>query len=288
MRPEDIASIFEQMFGGGRRRPQGPQQSRGYDLETQVEITLQDVAKGCSRDIDFQRQDTCQTCKGDGAKPGTKRRTCNVCGGRGQVAQRGFGGMFQMVTTCPSCMGQGSTVDEPCPTCDGVGRAPVKRHITVPIPPGLHDGEQVIVRGEGEPGDNGGPTGNLHVTIRVKPHPLFGREDNHLVMQFPIGFAQAALGAELEVPTLFDKTKIHIPAGTQHGQLIQIKGQGLPDRRSGHMGHLHVQVLIEVPKKLTKHQEQLLRDYAETESATVLPARKSFLDKLKQSLTGEE
>jgi len=290
MRPEDIASIFEQMFGGGGggRRPRGPQQTRGYDLETRVEITLQDAAKGCTRDIEFTRQDICGTCKGDGAKPGTKRRQCTVCGGRGQVAQRGFGGMFQMVTTCPSCMGQGSTVDEPCPACDGTGRGTVKRHLNVSIPAGLHDGQAFRVRGEGEPGENGGPSGDLHVYVHVKPHPLFQRDENNLVLQFPIGFAQAALGAELEIPTLFDKTKIHIPAGTQHGQIIQIKNGGVPDPRNGQVGSLLVVVLIEVPKKLTRQQEQLLRDYAETEEKTVLPARKSFLEKLRQSLTGEE
>ncbi len=137
-----------------------------------MQLTLQDVAKGAEREIEFTRQDICEICGGNGAKPGTKRVPCRTCGGRGQVAQRGFGGMFQMVTTCPHCMGQGSTVETPCPQCDGSGRSPKKRTLQVTIPAGVHDGQSMIVRGEGEPGENNGPRGNLHVHIRVKEHPF--------------------------------------------------------------------------------------------------------------------
>jgi molecular chaperone DnaJ len=286
---EDLFSAFFGGMGGGRGRGGGggQRQSRGYDLETQVEITLQDVARGTKREIDFTRQDVCDTCSGSGAKPGTKRTACRTCGGRGQVAQRGFGGMFQMITTCPACMGQGTMVDTPCPTCDGSGKTPQKRKLEVTIPAGIFDGQAVRVRGEGEPGDNGGPRGDLHVYVRVKEHPFFQRDENHLVMQMPIGFAQAALGTDVEVPTLFGKSTLRIPPGTQHGQVLRLKQLGLPDLRGGHQGDLLIQVLIEVPRRLSKEQEKLLREYAETEEKNVLPARKSFFEKLKDYLVGD-
>lgn len=295
MQYEDIFSMFNDIFGGmggfpgGRRGgAAGPRQTRGYDLETQVEVTLQDVAQGCERTIDFTRQDICEHCGGSGAKPGTKKRICTTCGGRGQVAQRGFGGMFQMITTCPSCMGQGAVVDEACPQCDGAGRTPKKRELVVKIPAGIHDGQAVRVRGEGEPGENGGPRGDLHVYVRVKEHEFFQRDENNLVMQLPVSFAQAALGADVEVPTLFGKSSIRVPAGTPYGHVLRVRGMGLPDLRGGPSGDLLVQVLIEVPRKLNKRQEQLLREYAETEQQNVLPAQKSFLEKLKGYLVGEE
>lgn len=297
MQYEDIFSMFNDILGGGfpgaggRSRAGGgggARQTRGYDLETQVQITLQEVASGCERTIDFTRQDRCDTCGGNGAKPGTKRHACVTCGGRGQVAQRGFGGMFQMITTCPSCMGQGSMVDTPCPTCDGSGRAPKKRQLSVKIPAGIHDGQAVRIRGEGEAGEAGGPTGDLHVYVRVKEHAFFHRDENNLVLQAPISFAQASLGADIEVPTLTGKTTLRVSPGTQHGEVLPLKGLGLPDLRGGPSGALLVQVLIEVPRKLNKKQEQLLRQYAEAEESNVLPARKSFFEKLKQHLVGQE
>jgi molecular chaperone DnaJ len=293
MQYKAIFSMFNDIFGGGvgggrQRGGGGPRQTRGYDLETQVQITLQDVAQGCDRTIDFTRQDTCATCQGNGAKPGTKRRTCSTCGGRGQVAQRGFGGMFQMITTCPACMGQGSTVEVPCPECDGAGRAPKKRQLSVKIPAGIHDGQAVRIRGEGEAGENGGPSGDLHVYVRLQEHQFFHRDENNLVLQAPITFTQAALGADIEVPTLFGKSLLRIAPGTQHGDVLTLKGMGLPDLRGGGNGHLLVQVLIEVPRKLSKKQEQILRQYAETEETNVLPAKKSFVEKLRGYLGGEE
>jgi molecular chaperone DnaJ len=286
-----IEDLFSAFFGGGRRGPAGAganRQSRGYDLETQVQLSLQEVAKGASRDIDFTRQDICPTCTGSGAKPGTKRVNCKTCGGRGQVAQRGFGGMFQMVTTCPACMGQGSTVETPCPSCDGSGRTPQKRTLNVKIPPGVHDGQSLVVRGEGEPGENNGPRGNLHIYIRVKEHPFFLRDEDNLVLQLPISMAQAALGADLEVPTLFGKSNLRVPPGTQHGEVIVLKGLGLPNTRGGQQGNQLVQVLLEVPKKLTKRQEELLREYAAIEESHVLPQQKSFFEKLKDYVVGTE
>ncbi len=290
MRTEDIFSAFEDSlganFGGAGRQRQ--RQARGFDLETQVEITLQDVAMGCERSIDFTRQDICETCGGNGARPGTKRRICTTCGGRGQVAQRGFGGMFQMVSTCPACLGQGSTVDKPCDQCDGSGRFPKKQTVSVKIPAGIHDGQAVRVRGEGEPGEHGTSRGDLHVYARVKEHPFFHRDENNLILQMPISFAQAALGSDASVPTLFGKANLHIPGGSQHGDVLRLKGLGLPDLKTGAQGHELVQLLIEVPKKLSKKQEQLLREYAQTEDVDVMPHHRGFLDKLKDYLIGKD
>ncbi len=179
-----------------------------------------------------------------------------------------------MITTCPSCLGQGSVVEEPCPQCDGAGRSPQKRQISVKIPAGIHDGQAVRVRDEGEPGDNGGPRGDLHVYVRVQQHEFFQRDENDLVMHLPITFTQAALGADVEVPTLFGKSNLRIPPGTQHGQVLSLKGLGLPSLRGGANGSQHVQVLIEVPRKLTRKQEEILRDYAAEEETNVLPAQR--------------
>jgi len=287
---QDIMSVMEEMFGmgaGGARRG-GARAGRGYDLQAQIEITLQEVAQGCERSIEFMRQEVCDRCGGNGAEPGTKRRTCATCGGRGQVAQRGFGGMFQMISTCPACLGQGSAVDKPCHTCDGSGHTPKKKSITVKVPPGVHHGQSLIVRGEGEAGERGGPSGDLHVYVNVAEHPFFQRDENNLVMQLPISFAQAALGADVEVPTLYGKSHLRVNAGTQHGQVLTLKGLGLPALRGGNTGNLLVQVVVEMPRKLSRQQEELLRKYAELEDVNVHPAQKSFFDKLKDYLGGQE
>ncbi|MHB1768793.1 MAG: molecular chaperone DnaJ, partial [Phycisphaerae bacterium] len=216
MQYDDIFSMFNDIFSGmgGGRASQARRPNRGFDLETMTEITLQDVARGCEREVEFTRQDMCKTCEGTGAKPGTKRKICSTCGGRGQVVQRGFGGMFQMVGTCPACMGQGSTVDKPCPDCDGGGRSPLNRKIIVKIPAGIHDGQAVRVRGEGEPGEGGSNRGDLHVYVKVKEHPFFHRRDDDLLVEVPISIAQAALGADVEIPTLFGKSSLHVAPGT--------------------------------------------------------------------------
>ena len=300
MNANSIEELFNQVFGGmfggmggmggmGGGPQRGRQaQGRGYDLETQTLLTLQEVATGCKRQIEYTRQEQCSTCGGSGAKPGTQRAVCRTCGGRGQVAQRHFGGMFQMVTTCPHCMGQGSMVDVPCPACDASGKMPKKVAIEVPVPAGLHDGMTVRIRGAGEAGDGGGPPGDLHVHIRVQQHPFFARDENNLVMQLPVSFAQATLGADVEVPTLFGKSNLRIPPGTQHGEVLILKNLGLPDHNRGGQGHQLVQVLIEIPKKINRKQEDILREYAKLEDINVLPAQKSFLDKLKDYVVGTE
>ncbi len=290
MQYDDISSLFNDIFGGmmGGGQRQASRQTRGFDLETQVEISLKDVAQGCQREVGFTRQDICDTCHGTGAKAGTKRKICSTCGGRGQVLQRGFGGMFQMVSTCPACMGQGSTVDKPCPDCDGSGRSPLKRTVIVKIPAGIHDNQAVRVRGEGEPGDTASNRGDLHVYVQVQEHKFFRRQENDLVLNVPISFSQAALGADVEIPTLFGKTSMRIDAGTQHGQIIKIKGLGLPDVHGGRQGDMLAQVLVEVPRKLSRKQEQLLREYAAEEQHAVLPSQKNFLEKLRDYLVGNE
>ncbi len=289
----DIFSMFDDIFGGafagragsgGGGRARG---ARGFDLETQVELSLAEVAVGAEKTIEFERQDNCDTCKGTGAKPGSSPIVCVQCGGNGRVAQQGFGGMFRMVTTCPNCRGRGSVVREHCMSCAGTGRQLRKQTVTVKIPAGVHEGQAVRITGQGEPGDAGAPPGDLHCYITVKPHPIFSRHNNDLVCQFPISFTQAALGATVEVPTLKGVENLDIPGGTQHGEVFKLRGKGLPDVRSHRAGDELVQVLIEVPKRLTEKQRQLLHDYAATEDGATMPQRRSFLDKLKDVFKAE-
>ena len=283
----DTFSRFDEQFGGGfgggGRRGGGARArgQRGYDLETQVELTLQEVATGTEKTIEFERQDYCDTCKGSGAKPGSSPVVCPQCGGQGRVTQSGLGGMFRMVTTCPNCRGRGTVIRGHCPSCRGTGRQNKKRVVTVRIPAGVHEGETAILSGEGEPGEEGGPPGDLRCYITVKPHTLFTRHNNDLVCQVPISFTQAALGAKIEVPTLNGREDLDVAMGTQHGEVFKLRGKGLPDRRSGRTGDELVQILIEIPKKLSDKQRQLLREFAGTEDANVMPAKKSFLEKLK-------
>jgi molecular chaperone DnaJ len=290
MNVTDIFSMFDDIFGGalggGGRR--GRQATRGFDLETKVELTLLEVSTGAQKTIEFERQDTCQTCQGSGARPGSTPVTCPQCGGQGRVAQQGFGGMFRMVTACPACRGRGSVVREHCNTCGGTGRQLRHRAVIVKIPAGVHEGQAVRVAGEGEAGETGAPPGDLHVHIAVKEHPVFSRHNNDLVCQVPISFTEAALGTTIDIPTLRATSPLEIPSGTQHGQVFKLKGNGLPDIRSGRPGDELVQIVIEVPKKLTEKQRQILREFSATEEAHVRQTRKSFLDKLKGIFAGEE
>jgi molecular chaperone DnaJ len=290
----DIFSMFDDIFGGGfsGRRGGGARSSRqpaarGFDLETQVELTLSEVATGVEKTIEFEKQDLCETCRGTGSKPGVDPVVCVQCGGQGRVAQQGFGGMFRMVTTCPNCRGRGTVIREHCPSCGGSGRQMKKRVVTVKIPAGVHEGQAVRITGEGEPGENGAPPGDLHCYIAVKQHPFFSRHNNDLVCQVPITFTQAALGAKIDVPTLQGPQQVDIPSGTQHGEVFKLKGRGLPDIRTYRNGDELVQVLIEVPKKLNDKQKQLLRDFAALEDQTHLPQRKGFLKKFTEMFTGE-
>ncbi|MDB5329879.1 MAG: dnaJ 1 [Phycisphaerales bacterium] len=289
----DIFSMFDDIFGGlggrGGARAQGARRGpqRGFDLETQVELSLAEVASGAEKTIEFEKQDTCETCKGSGAKPGSSPVVCVQCGGQGRVTQQGFGGMFRMVTACPNCRGRGAVVRDHCPTCRGSGRQARKRVVTVKIPAGVHEGQSIVITGEGEAGEPGGPSGDLHCYIAVKPHPIFTRHNSDLVCQVPISFTHAALGGTIEVPTLKGKEELEIPSGTQHGEVFKLKGKGLPGLRTHKVGDELVQIYIEIPKKLSERQKQLLKDFAATDDGSMMPQRKGFMDKLKQVLTGE-
>jgi len=300
MNVEDIFSIFGDIFGqsggfgGGGRRGGRAGSARGYDLETEVQISLEDVFSGCERDVEFTRLDVCEKCAGSGAKAGSKPITCPQCGGQGKVQQTGLGGMFRMVVACPACAGRGQVVKEFCPDCRGKGRLPKTRKIAVRVPPGISDGQAVRVKAEGEPPSpeespaGTGIRGDLHVVVRVADHSHFQREGNHLLLQMPVSFARAALGAEIEVPTIDGKReKLTIPKGTAHGSLFRLTGIGLPDLRSPNVrGDLVIMVKIEIPRKLNKDQEKLLRDFAASENETVMPESQGFWKTIKEALKG--
>ena len=287
MKVDDIFSMFGfedmfgDLFGGGRRRstrPGGP--TKGFDLETTVELSLEEVSNGTEKTIEFTRQDACTACNGSGAAQGTKPAKCPTCGGTGQVAQGG--GFFQMITTCPRCHGAGQVITDPCKTCRGSGKIPHKRVVTIKIPAGVHEGQGIRVAGEGEPGKFNGPRGDLYCYVRVKQHPFLQRDGNDLICVIPVSFTQAALGATIDVPSLSGKKQLKIVSGTQHGDVFRIRGQGLPDMRTGRSGDELIQVLIEIPKKLNSKQEQLLRDFAAMEDKTVMPQSTGFFEKLKK------
>lgn len=294
----DIFSMFEEIFSGGGfggaarggRRRGGV--ARGYDLETEVVLKLDEVLHGCSRDVEFTRMDVCEKCTGSGAKPGSSPETCRTCGGQGKVQQAGLGGMFRMVTACPACRGRGSVVRDVCETCRGKGRVPRKRSLSVRIPPGIHDGQAVRVGGEGEPPPQEvspggeGVRGDLHVVVRVKKHELFQRDGDNLVLEMPISFTQATLGSEIRVPTLEGETKLTISRGTQHGAVFRVSGEGLPNLRSGRRGDIVVVTNLEIPRKLSTKQERLLREFAETEDHELLPESHGFLKKIRDFLGG--
>ncbi|CAN5568432.1 molecular chaperone DnaJ [soil metagenome] len=286
----DIFSMFNDIFGGRAGGGGGQQRAgaRGFDLETQVELTLSDVATGAEKTIEFERQDKCDTCSGSGAKPGSSPSVCATCGGQGRVQQAGFGGMFRMVVACPTCRGRGSVVKDKCPSCGGGGRQVKRRTLTVKIPAGVHEGQAVRIQGEGEAGEAGAPSGDLHCYIAIKPHPMFTRHNNDIVCQVPISFTQAALGSMIEVPTLKGTEKLEVPSGSQHGEVFKMKGKGLPDLRSYKNGDELVQIVIEIPKKLTEKQKVLLKEFAETEDDKVMPQRKGFLDKIKNVFKGDQ
>ena len=282
---EDIFSMFGDILGGGFG---GRRRSRGADLRANIEISLDEVATGVERTLEFRRNDFCDTCGGTGAAPGSKRQTCPTCNGYGQVEQAGgLGALFgRVVTACPSCSGRGEVVVTPCRKCGGRGLAPKERVVTVKIPPGIHDGQVIRVRGEGEAAPGGG-RGDLHCYVSVTAHELFERNNQDLICRMPLSFTQAALGCQVEVPTLNGLADLRIPAGTQHGQLFRLRNQGLPGLQSGRKGGQLVQVLIEIPRKLNKEQQDLLRSFAETEDRSVMPESRGFLEKVVSYLSGD-
>ncbi len=285
---EDIFSVFGDIFGGGFGG--GRRRARGADLQTRIEVALDEVATGVERTITYERNDFCDLCSGSGAAPGTKKQNCPTCGGYGQVEQAtGFGSIFgRVVTTCPACRGQGAVVATPCKQCRGSGRYPRERVVSVNVPAGIHDGQAIRIRGEGEPGEDGASRGDLHCYVTVKPHPFLERHDNDLVCRVPITFTQASLGAKIDVPTLTGKAELKIPRGTQPGQVFRLAGQGMPDLRTGRRGNELIQVSVEIPRKINKQQETLLRDFAKTEDSVVAPESKGFFEKLIKHIAGDE
>ena len=285
----DIFSAFGDIFGdlfgggggGGRRRARA-----GRDVRCDVTLTLHEAAEGVTKTVEFQRHEPCGDCGGSGAAEGSSRETCDYCGGHGQVIQSA--GIVRMQTTCPACHGEGATINRPCRSCRGSGRKLKKVVTEVQIPAGVDDGMRVRISGEGEPSPTGGPPGDCYCFISVLNHPLFEREGQHLVCRVPITYAQAALGCELEVPTLTGRDTVELAPGTQSGDVFRVTGGGMPDPRRRGLGDLLVQVTIEVPKKLSKEEEKLLRELAELEQTNVAPQRKSFFEKIKEYFTAEE
>jgi molecular chaperone DnaJ len=245
---------FEGFFGGGRRRT-GPQ--RGSDLRTNIVIPFAEMASGVERQLTIPREENCETCGGSGLAPGAKAQTCRSCGGRGQV--RVSQGFFTMVRTCPQCGGSGQTISDPCPSCGGAGRVERKRQLKVAVPAGIEDGTRLRVVGEGEAGVHGGPPGDLYVVVRVEPHELFVREGADLHLEQEISAFLAALGTELQVPTLNGNEELKIPAGSQPGDIVTLKGKGLPRLRRSGRGDFMVHLKVVVPRKLTAKQREALR-----------------------------
>jgi molecular chaperone DnaJ len=287
MNVEDIFSMFgfddffSGIFGGRSRRSSrraGP--TRGYDLETAVELTLTDIAKGAEKTIEFARQDICGECSGNGCAKGSSPGRCTTCGGTGQVAKGG--GFFQMVSTCRQCGGSGQIITNPCKKCKGTGRVPKKRTVNIKIPPGVHEGQGIRVASEGEPGRGGGPRGDLYCYVRVQPHEFLQRDGNDLIAVVPISFTQAALGTTIDVPSINGTKGLKIPPGTQYGSVFRIKGQGLPDMRTHRTGDELVQITVETPTRLNAEQQELLREFAKSENKRVSPKSKGFFEKLKK------
>jgi molecular chaperone DnaJ len=275
-----FGDIFGDIFGGGGGRNQRSNVYRGADLRYNLEISLEDAAKGTETKIRIPVQSSCETCHGSGARPGTSPVTCTTCNGHGQVRmQQGF---FSVQQTCPKCHGTGKMVKEPCPTCHGGGRVKQNKTLNVKIPAGVDEGDRIRLSGEGEAGVNGGPTGDLYVVVHLKEHAIFQREAANLHCEMPISFSTAALGGEIEVPTLDGAAKMKIPAETQTGSVFRLRGKGIKPLRSSEHGDLMVHVVVETPVRLTEKQKELLREFESSTQADAgkhSPKNKSWVDK---------
>jgi molecular chaperone DnaJ len=270
--------LFGDLFGGSRRG--GRRVRKGGDIRCEVLLDLPEAARGVTRTVQFDRHEKCSTCNGSGARPGTQREPCQYCGGQGRVVQST--GIFSLQSTCPSCNGKGAVVRNPCSDCRGSGYIAKTVSRDVKVPAGVDTQTRLRLQGEGEPSPDGGPPGDCYCFIGVREHPLFQRDGPHLICQIPIGYAQAALGTTIEVPTLDGREELEIPGGTQSGDVFKLSGHGMPIPRRRGRGDMVVQVLIEVPTKLTAEHKQILRELAEVENANVSPERKSFFGKLKE------
>ncbi len=283
---EAFGDIFGEIFGGRGGRS-GQQVYRGADLRYNMDITLEQAARGTETKIRIPSLDECATCKGTGAKPGTQPKTCHTCNGQGQVRmQQGF---FSIQQTCPTCHGNGKVIADPCAACSGSGRIKNHKTLSVKIPSGVDDGDRIRLSGEGEAGMNGGPPGDLYVVVQLKPHAVFQREGADLHCEMPISFTIAALGGDIHIPTLDGEAKIKIPPETQSGQVFRLRGKGIRPVRQTSAGDLMCHVVVETPVRLTDRQKELLRELEEInkkDGDRHNPRAKSFMDKVKNFFAG--
>jgi len=272
-------SIFENIFGGGGQQdPTGPQ--RGDDLRYDLQITLEEAALGCEKEISVTKLDKCDGCDGSGAEAGSKMRQCGTCGGRGQVLTSR--GIFSIAQTCPHCKGAGRILEKPCKSCHGEGKRQRSSKIKLRIPAGVEGGSRLRSTGNGEAGLRGGPAGDLYVFLQVKHHEVFSREGDDLLCEIPVSFVQATLGAEIEVPTLEGRATIRIPAGTQPGTLLRLKGRGVKNLQGYGQGDLHIRVQVEVPSRLNSEQKQKLAEFAALCDGKEAPLAQGFFEKAKK------
>ena len=284
-----FSDIFGDIFGGQQGGGRGGRNNvyRGADLRYNMEISLEEAARGVERQIKIPSHDECGTCHGSGAKPGTEAKTCHTCNGQGQV--RVSQGFFSIQQTCPTCHGSGKYIPDPCRACHGTGRVQTNKTLAVKIPSGVDEGDRIRLSGEGEAGVNGGPHGDLYVVIHIRAHNVFEREGNDLHCEMPISITAAALGGEIEIPTLDGKARISIPAGTQSGQVFRLRGKGIKGVRSSVHGDLMCHVALETPVNLTGRQKELLREFEEISQGAPdkhNPRAKSFMDKVKDFFGG--
>ncbi len=284
-----VSDIFENIFGemmGGRRGGRSNGRERGADLRYDLEIALEDAYKGKAASVRVPTAISCEACTGTGAKPGSKPRKCATCGGQGRVrAQQGF---FSIERACPHCQGRGEMIDDPCRACGGQGRVTKERSLSVNIPPGVEDGTRIRLAGEGEAGSRGGPSGDLYIFLSLKPHPLFQREGADLFCRVPISMVQAALGGDVNVPTLDgNEAKVKIPAGTQSGKQFRLKAKGMPVLRSRDLGDLYIQAQVETPQNLTRRQRELLAEFDTESSGVTQPEAAGFFTKVKDFFAGQ-
>ena len=276
-----FGSFFGGGFGGGQQRRNGPQ--RGESIRMSVSVSFTEAAFGCEKDVTLDRSEQCPTCKGNGCAEGTTPEVCPDCHGSGtvQVRRQTPMGVFATTTTCPKCSGQGKIIHQPCPDCRGSGRAHKRRTVKVSIPAGIDNGQTISLRGQGHAGKNGGPSGDLLITVMIKPHDLFHRDGTSVFCEAPITFIQAVLGAELEIPTIDGKVKYTIPEGTQTGTVFRLRGKGIPVLNGRGRGDQYVTVTIETPRNLNKDQKEALRKFGETLGEGNYEKQKSFFKKFK-------
>jgi molecular chaperone DnaJ len=282
-----FSDIFEDLFGmgGGRRGGRGGGRERGADLRYNMEITLEEAYAGKTAQIRIPTSVTCESCSGNGAKAGSKPKTCPTCGGAGKV--RHTQGFFTLERTCVGCQGRGQVIDNPCPNCSGSGRVTRERTLSVNVPPGVEDGTRIRLAGEGEAGVRGGPTGDLYIFLSLGPHQFFQRDSADLHCRVPISMVTAALGGNFDVPTIDGgKTKVKVPEGTHSGGRFRLAGKGMPVLRSRERGDMYVQVVVETPQKLTKRQKELLQEFDKQSSTETQPEAAGFFSKVKEFLDG--